>query len=144
MPTFNYLYIDNYGNKKNISAQIADLMDKNGNIRTGLNNNLALPGTDGSGNAITINEYSYWSLFNNSLSQRIESSSYIYLSEIDINCTLPDNLFYNKMIKAIDIFGKLENVGMLWSANSKHYNPNFLPGSYQPMLTFTLGASIKF
>lgn len=144
MPTFNYLYIDNYGSKKNVSAQIADLMDKNGNIKTGFNDNLPLPSTDGSGNAITINEYSNWSLFNNSLSQRIESSSYIYLSEIDINCTLPDNLFNNKMIKGIELFGKLENVGMLWSANSKHYNPNFLPGNYQPMLAFTLGASVKF
>jgi TonB-linked SusC/RagA family outer membrane protein len=144
MPTFNYLYIDNYGGKRGVSAQIADLMDANGNIITNLTNNMVLPTTDGSGNAITANQYNNWFFFNHSLNTRIESSSYIYLSEIDINCTLPDKLFYNKMIKGVDLYGKLENVGLLWSANSKHYNPNYLPGCYQPMLTFTLGASIKF
>ncbi len=144
MPTFNYLYLDNYGGKRNISAQIADLMDESGNVITELTNNMVLPTTDGSGNPITVSQYSSWSLFNRSLNTRIESSSYIYLSEIDLNYSLPKNSLNKTFIKGIDLYGKLENIGLLWSANSKHYNPEYLPGRYEPRLAFTLGASIKF
>ena len=75
----------------------------------------------------------------------IEKADYIYLSEIDLNYSLPKSLFSGKKwIRSIDVFGKLENVGLIWTANSKHYHPQYLPGSWEPQLTFTLGANVKF
>jgi TonB-linked SusC/RagA family outer membrane protein len=144
MPTFAYNYVDNFGGKVNVGAQVADLMDANGKVITGLTDNMPLPTVDGDGNAIQLNQYTAWALFRRSLDIRVEDASYIYLSEIDLNYSLPANLFSGRWIKSVDLYGKMENIGLLWSANSKHYHPDYLPGSYQPVMSFTLGASIKF
>jgi hypothetical protein len=119
-------------------------MDANGKVITGLTDNMPLPTVDGDGNAIQLNQYTAWALFRRSLDIRVEDASYIYLSEIDLNYSLPANLFSGRWIKSVDLYGKMENIGLLWSANSKHYHPDYLPGSYQPVMSFTLGASIKF
>ena len=72
-----------------------------------------------------------------------EDDSYIYLSEIDLNYQLPRKWLGNGWVKDISIFGKMENLGLIWSANSKGYHPEYLPGSYRPELTVTFGASIR-
>jgi hypothetical protein len=74
----------------------------------------------------------------------VEDASYIYLSEIDLNYQLPHKWLTGLRLKDVSVFGKLENVGLIWAANSKNYHPDYLPGSYRPELTCTIGASIKF
>lgn len=145
MPSFNYGSLDIYGMRSNISAEVAEVMGKDGNIIATPSHMLPLPTTDGEGNAIGKYDYATWAFYYNSMNFSVEKSDYIYLSEIDLNYTLPRRLFTgNKWIKNVDVFGKLENVGLLWSANSKHYHPDYLPGSWEPQFTFTIGANVKF
>lgn len=144
MPKFNYSALSAYGSHVNISAQVSDVMDADGNPIANPVNAMPLPTTDSEGNKLTGMDYSYWSFFYNGLNTSVESSDYIYLSEIDLNYALPHSLLNGKWVKDVSLFAKLENVGLLWSANSKHYNPEYMPGSWEPQLTFTLGANIRF
>ena len=131
--------------RTNIGAQVGDLMDGEGNVIAAPDRSMPLPTVDGEGNPIGMYDYVNWSYYYNSLNTSVESSDYIYLSEIDLNYCLPKSLFKgNSWVKSVDVFGKLENVGLIWSANSKHYNPEYLPGSWEPQLTFTIGANVKF
>lgn len=144
MPTFNYIYPDSYGGKESISAQVADVMNPDGTLIANPKNNMPLPTVDDEGNAIDISNYSTWSMAFNTFGMRVESADYIYLQEIDLSYTLPSKLFKGLWLKGVDVFGKLENVGLLWTANSKDYNPLYLPGSYEPQMQFTIGANVKF
>ena len=145
MPKFDYSMLDYYGVRMNISQQVGDVMDDAGNVIAQPDRSMPLPTVDGEGNPMDVYSYSNWSLYRNTLNTSVESSDYIYLSEIDLNYSLPKRLFSgSKWVKSVDVFGKLENVGLLWSANSKHYNPEYLPGSWEPQLTFTIGANVKF
>ncbi len=145
MPKFNYTMLDYYGMRTNLSAPLDDLMDADGNVVANPSHAMPLPTVDGDGNQLGVYDYSYWSFYYNSTNITVESSDYIYLSEIDLNYSLPKSLFRgSKWVKSVDVFGKLENVGLLWTANSKHYNPVYMPGSWEPQLTFTIGANVKF
>lgn len=143
MPQFSYDYITSWSNKTNISAQIADLMDVNGGVIANPVGMLPLPTTDDEGNPVDLQQYGAWSMYNRSLDIVTEDASYIYLSEIDLNYQLPRKWLGNGWVKDISIFGKMENLGLIWSANSKGYHPEYLPGSYRPELTVTFGASIR-
>ena len=145
MPSFNYTTLDYYGMRSNLSAQVGDLMDASGNVVATPSHMLPLPTVDGEGNALGTYDYMYWSFYYNNMDINIEKSDYIYLSEIDLNYSLPKSLFTGKKwVKSVDVFGKLENVGLIWAANSKHYNPMYMPGDWEPQLTFTIGANVKF
>lgn len=143
MPAFNYYFPDNYGGKQSVMAQVGDVMNDDGSIKANTYC-MPLPTTDDEGNAIDINNYSVWSTVYSTFDYSVESASYIYLQEIDLNYTLPSKLFKGLWLKGIDVYGKLENVGLLWTANSKGYNPLYLPGSYEPQMQFTIGANVKF
>lgn len=144
MPTFSYLYPDSYGGKQSFSAQLSDLMNADGSIVQNPKNSMPLPTTDNAGNAITVNDYAMWSTACRTFGMRVESASYIYLSEIDLAYSLPSTLFSNTWIKGVDIYSKLENVGLLWTANSAGYYPEYMPGSYEPQMQLTIGANVKF
>ncbi len=145
MPKFDYTMLDYYGMRTNLSAPLGDLMDSDGKVVAAPSHAMPLPTVDGDGNPLSVFDYMYWSFYYTALNTSVESSDYIYLSEIDLNYSLPKSLFQgNKWVKSVEVFGKLENVGLLWTANSKHYNPMYLPGNWEPQLTFTLGANVKF
>ncbi len=145
MPKFNYTTLDYYGMRTNLSAMVGDLMDGVGNVIAAPSHSMPLPTVDGEGNPLGVYDYAYWSFYYNALNTSVESSDYIYLSEIDLNYSLPKSLFKSSSwVKSVDVYGKLENVGLIWTANSKHYNPEYLPGSWEPQLTFTIGVNVKF
>lgn len=144
MPTFSYLYPDNYGAKASVSAQVGEVMNSDGSLIANPKHAMPLPTVDGEGNAIDVSAYGSWSTAANIFSMNVESADYIYLQEIDLAYSLPQSLFKNRWMKSADIFCKLDNVGMIWAANSKDYHPDYLPGSYQPRLAFTMGVNVKF
>ncbi len=144
MPTFNYYTIDKWGGKINTTAPVEDLINADGTLRQGISNAFPLPTTSDDGTPIDVNTYSTWSYLRSAINSRIESSDYIYFSELDLNYTLPASLFGRGWVKGVDVYGKLENIGLLYAANSKDYHPDYLPGMQKPTLSFTLGANIKF
>ena len=143
-PQFTYDYISSWGNKTNTNAQVADLMDAGGRVIGNTEGKLPLPTVDDEGNRIGVMYYNAWSMYRRSLDINTDDASYIYLSEIDLNYQLPRKWLGGHWVKDISVYGKLENVGLIWAANSQGYHPEYLPGSYRPELTFTLGASIRF
>lgn len=144
MPSFSYYVIDNYGGKILPTVALNDLIAADGTPLTDTGYLLPLPTTDSEGNDIDVNTYGYWSFSDTSIDRNVKSASYIYLSEIDLNYELPETWFKTGIVKGIQVYGKLEDVGLLWSANPKHYHPDYLPGTYRPATTFTLGANIDF
>jgi len=44
----------------------------------------------------------------------------------------------------LGLFAKVENLGLLWSANDKHYHPEYPIGSQAPTATYTIGARVNF
>ncbi len=93
MPKFGYTILDYYGMRTNISAQVVDLMDNEGKVTASPSRNMPLPTVDGEGNPLGVYDYGYWSFYYNTLNTSVESSDYIYLSEIDLNYSLPKSLF---------------------------------------------------
>ena len=144
MPTFTYYAIDNYGAKILPGVALNELIKGDGSTVDNPKWLLPLPTTDGEGNEIDGNTYNYWSYYANSMDSNVKSASYIYLSEIDLSYNLPAAWFKTGIVKGIQVYSKLEDVGLLWSANPKHYHPDYLPGTYRPATTFTLGANIDF
>ncbi len=144
MPQFTYDYITSWGSKTNTLAQVANLMDASGNVITNPKGALPLPTVDDAGEPIGVMYYGSWSMYRNSFDLVTDDASYIYLSEINLNYQLPHSWLGSGWVKDISVFGKMENIGLIWSANSKHYHPEYLPGSYRPELAFSLGASIRF
>ncbi len=143
MPQFTYDYISEWSPKTNVQAEIAELMDASGKVITNPSGHLPLPTVDDEGNPVGLMQYNAWSMYRNSLDITTEDASYIYLSEIDLNYQLPRKWLGNGWVKDVSIFGKVENVGLLWTANSKGYHPEYLPGSYCPQPTFSFGASVR-
>ena len=143
MPKFGYNYYDVWYGKTSISQQVTDLMDAQGKPIMNPERDMPLPTVDDEGNPIDVQSYGIYSMYTRSINTSVEDASYIYLNEINIDYAVPHSLFGNGWIKGMNIFGKIENVGLIWSANSKHYHPEYLPGMYKPTLTFTLGANIK-
>ena len=90
-----------------------------------------------------MQSYGIYSMYTRSLNTSVEDASYVYFNEINIDYAVPHKLFDNGWVKGMSVFGKIENLGLIWSANSKHYHPDYLPGMYKPTLSFTLGANIK-
>lgn len=144
MPSFSYYSIDNYGGKILPSVALNELINNDGSLAANPKWLMPLPTTDNAGNDIDVNTYAFWSYYNNSLDINVKSASYLYLSEIDLSYDLPEQWFETGWVKGIEVYGKAEDVGLLWSANPKHYHPDYLPGTYHPSTTFTIGANIDF
>lgn len=144
LPTFSYGYVGAYGGKTNVTRDITRLMDAEGNVIVNAPGVLPLPTTNDAGEPITIDDYSAWGISRQTFDMNLVSSSYIYCSEIDLNWSLPQTWLRKTGIKGIDVFGKVENVGLIWAANDEGYYPEYLPGNYKPRATFTIGTNIRF
>lgn len=144
MPTFNYEYPDLYSGKIIPSSEISSLMNADGSVIKNPYKVIPLPTVDDKGNTIDIYTYSVYSQYSSSMSMNVESAAYIYFSELDLDWNIPKKWIKNLPFKGINVFGKLENIGLLWAANSCNYYPEYIPGNYKPALTFSIGANVKF
>lgn len=143
MPKFGYNVYDVWYGKTSISQQVTDVMDAQGKPISNPQRDMPLPTVDDEGNPIGVQSYGIYSMYTRSLNTSVEDASYVYFNEINIDYAVPHKLFGNGWVKGLSVFGKIENLGLIWSANSKHYHPDYLPGMYKPTLSFTLGANIK-
>lgn len=143
MPKFGYNVYDVWYGKTSISQQVTDVMDAQGKPISNPQRDMPLPTVDDEGNPIGVQSYGIYSMYTRSLNTSVEDASYVYFNEINIDYAVPHKLFGNGWVKGMSVFGKIENLGLIWSANSKHYHPDYLPGMYKPTLSFTLGANIK-
>ncbi len=143
MPKFGYNVYDVWYGKTSITQQVTDVMDALGKPISNPERDMPLPTVDDEGNPVDVQSYGIYSMYTRSINTSVEDASYIYFNEINIDYVVPHSLLGSGWIKGMSIFGKIENLGLIWSANSKHYHPEYLPGMYKPTLSFTLGANIK-
>lgn len=132
MPSFSYNDLS-YFSKATYSGELHDVLN-------GTNRMLPLPDKNIESYVYTT----YWPFFYNNLNINFENASYIYCQEVVLNYTFPQFNKSSKTMKGLGLFCKVENLGLLWSANSRHYNPDYLPGTEEPAITYTIGARINF
>ena len=132
MPTFTYSMAGSY-EKMTLNAQLSDVL-------AGDPNTMPIPDAD-----IPAEVYANWSMAASLLDNRVESASYIYCKEVVMDYTFPQFNRASRIVKGLNLFAKVENLGLIWTANSKHYHPEYLPGqATEPVVTWTLGARVNF
>lgn len=89
-------------------------------------------------------QYYLWNRYIPNLSYFVESSSFIRLKEITLDYNLPSAWMKKIKMNGIRLFVQARDLGLIYSANKKHYDPEWLPGSNKPVTTYTFGADIKF
>ncbi|EDM36273.1 putative outer membrane protein [Pedobacter sp. BAL39] len=85
-----------------------------------------------------------WNQYLPYLSGLVERSSYIECKEIMLNYTLPATMIEKTKLRNVKVFAQLRDLGMVWTANKKGYNPDWLPGTERPLTTCTFGLNIGF
>ncbi|MBE7170297.1 MAG: SusC/RagA family TonB-linked outer membrane protein [Williamsia sp.] len=84
-----------------------------------------------------------WDRYTPYLSGLVESSSYIECKEITLGYNVPAPASRLLKMNNINAFAQLRNPGMVWHANGKGYNPDWLPGQNRPLASYTLGLNFK-
>ncbi len=83
-----------------------------------------------------------WDRYAPYLSSLIESASYIECKEITLDYQLPTRWLPG--LSGAKLYGQVRDLGLVWAANSKRYNPDWLPGTLRPVTTFTLGLNFQY
>ncbi|MCJ0741190.1 SusC/RagA family TonB-linked outer membrane protein [Pedobacter montanisoli] len=85
-----------------------------------------------------------WNRYAPVLNTLIESSSYIELKELTLEYNLPKKIAEQIKVNNVKFFAQTRDVGLIWQANSKGYNPDWLPGTNRPLQTYTFGINLQF
>ena len=126
-PTFNYSML---GTGKNIVPLF---------IEEVLNASNKLPAFPVAG----IETY-YWDYYTSNLDTMVESSSFLKLKEITLEYHLPKKWIDFAGFSNVKLYGQVRDLGCLWTANSRSYDPEWLPGSLKPSTSFAFGLNINF
>lgn len=89
-------------------------------------------------------QFYLWDRYVPNLHGLIESSSFVECKEIDFEYNLPSRLIKALQLNSLRIFTQVRDLGMLWHANKKGYNPEWLPGTQRPVTSYTFGINAKF
>lgn len=85
-----------------------------------------------------------WDRYSPALSSMVESSSYIECKELTLEYRLSKRLAKALQVSNVKVFAQTRDLGMVWHANSKGYNPDWLPGSFRPEQSYTFGVNLQF
>jgi TonB-linked SusC/RagA family outer membrane protein len=85
-----------------------------------------------------------WDRYAPALSSLVESSSYIECKELTLEYRLSKKLAKAIQVNNVKVFAQTRDLGMVWHANSKGYNPDWLPGTTRPVQTYTFGVNLQF
>jgi TonB-dependent starch-binding outer membrane protein SusC len=88
-------------------------------------------------------QFYLWDRYVPNLEGLVESSSYIECKEIDLNYDMPRKIARKLQLNGIRLYAQVRDLGLVWSANKNHYNPEWLPGSQRPVTAFTFGINAK-
>ena len=86
-----------------------------------------------------------WDRYMPYLSCFVEDASFIRLKELTLSYQLPITLLHRIGLKQVKVFCQARDLGIIWSANSLGYDPEWLPGSglNKPATSVTLGVNIN-
>lgn len=89
-------------------------------------------------------QFYLWDRYAPNLNTLVESSSFIECKEIDLEYNLSNKIAKKLQMSTLRVFAQVRDIGMVWHANKKGYNPEWLPGTQRPVTAFTLGINAKF
>lgn len=86
-----------------------------------------------------------WDRYMSYLSCFVEDASFIRLKKMTLSYQLPVVLLHKIGLKQAKVFCQARDLGLIWSANSLGYDPEWLPGSgmNKPAASITLGVNIN-
>ncbi|SKC06986.1 TonB-linked outer membrane protein, SusC/RagA family [Sphingobacterium nematocida] len=128
-PTFNYASLVGSG-KTFVNKYVNDVLAGNPDIP-----GFALPDEQ--------NLY-LWDRYSEALSSQVEKSSYIEFKELSLGYRLANRWTEAIRMNNINVFVQARDLGLIWRANSKNYNPDWLPGTNRPAQSYTLGINFQF
>lgn len=89
-------------------------------------------------------QFYLWDRYTPNLHGLVESASFIECKEIDLEYNLSKKISQKLQMNTLRLFAQVRDVGMVWHANKKGYNPEWLPGSQRPVTAYTFGINAKF
>lgn len=89
-------------------------------------------------------QFYLWDRYTPHLVGLVDNSSYLECKEINVEYTLPDRFAKSIKMNRLKVFTQVRDLGMVWYANSKGYNPDWLPGSNRPLTSYMIGANLNF
>lgn len=84
-----------------------------------------------------------WDYYTPYLNTLVESSSYVECKELTLQYLLPSRLLKPLGLGSVQAFVQTRDLGLVWSANKNHYNPDWLPGTNRPVQSYTLGLNVQ-
>lgn len=85
-----------------------------------------------------------WSYYLPNLTCFIEKASFVRLKEVTLSYQFPQTLLSRFGITAAKVFAQGRDLGLLYTANSQGYDPEWLPGSLKPAASVTFGLNVSF
>ena len=85
-----------------------------------------------------------WDVYASTLATMVEKSSFIKMKEITLDYNLPRQWTDAVGLGSVKCFAQVRDLGNLWVANSKGYDPEWMPGTFKPVTTFAFGLNINF
>jgi hypothetical protein len=90
-----------------------------------------------------LGTFSY-SNYANFLNTMVESSSFVECKEVNLQYTIPARWIKSLQLNGLRAFVQVRDLGMIWHANSRGFNPEWLPGTQRPVTSYTFGINAKF
>ena len=97
-------------------------------------------------NVSNINQLRERNLYTNYLSSNIDNASFIRLNNIIFDYNLMNtlrNVSWLKKVKGLNVYGQINNVGLLWTANKWNMDPEFIEGTIKPQTMYTIGVKVN-
>lgn len=85
-----------------------------------------------------------WDRYSEALSSQVEKSSYIELKELSFGYKLSNRWTEAIRLNHVNLFVQARDLGLIWRANAKGYNPDWLPGTMRPAQSYTFGINFQF
>lgn len=76
----------------------------------------------------------------------VEKGDHIRLNEVYLGYDMPRRLLGgdNGFVKGLNIYAQARNLGLLWSANGRGIDPDYIWGNIKPVPTWTFGVKLNF
>ncbi|MDR2563004.1 MAG: SusC/RagA family TonB-linked outer membrane protein, partial [Prevotellaceae bacterium] len=85
-----------------------------------------------------------WNRYVPNLLTMVEKSSFIKVKEINLEYSLPKQWTDFVGTGNVRVFAQVRDLGCLWVANSRGYDPEWLPGTMKPATTYAFGVNLNF
>lgn len=110
----------------------------NQTIREVINGSDRLPSFQPAGRGFSTQ----WWDYSSKLNTLVESSSAIKFKEVLLEYSMPYRIISKIGLKSVKVYGQVRDLGCIWTANRYGYDPEWLPGSMKPSVSYKFGVII--